>query len=127
MPASRAEIKPQMPHPRASNMRKWPGGGGWALLELTDALCERFWSVDSFAADKFGLSPNNRCAGGNKLYMLYALISFILHKFTLVVALLVKKMNKCIQDRDQIQFNPQGKLLLLWTWLNMPQWRGWQP
>ena len=32
-----------MPHPGTGNIRKCPGvaRGGWALLELTDALCNR--------------------------------------------------------------------------------------
>ena len=42
MPSPRAAIKLRMPHPGTDNMSKCPavarGGGGWALLELIDAL-----------------------------------------------------------------------------------------
>ena len=48
MPAPRAEIKSLMPHGNPGIAACVNGPGGWALLELTDALL----SVNSFPSDQ---------------------------------------------------------------------------
>ena len=57
MPSPGAAIKLQMPHPPGltmwANTPRLPGGGGWALLELTHALrtlhCETYFSKTGFS------------------------------------------------------------------------------